>query len=206
MKFSELDEAAKAYAVEKYNDTNDSWWSDSVIEMAQEDGKELGFDIDKVYFSGFWSQGDGASWVGRIDVVKWCTNQMEADPKYRVLRAMAEVGMIETRTCISQSGHYYHQYTMGIDTIEVINDDEAKYDGELEPLFVGCTLLELFGSIGGHDALTDMEKDMLESARDYAAKIYTNLEEEYDYLSSEEAFAETAEANEWSFDETGEME
>lgn len=206
MKFSELDEAAKAYAVEKYNDTNDSWWSDSVIEMAKEDGKELGFDIDKVYFSGFWSQGDGASWVGSIDVVKWCTNQMVADPKYRVLRAMAEEEMIEPYVCLSQSGHYYHQYTMGIDTVEVRADDDAQYNGLLEPMFVGCTLLELLASIGGHGALTDMEKDMLESARDYAVKIYRDLEQEYDYMSSEEAFAETAEANEWSFDEIGEME
>jgi len=206
MKFSELDETAKAYAVEKYNDTNESWWSESVIEMAKEDGKALGFDIDTVYWSGFWSQGDGASWTGRIDIVKWCTNQMAENPEYRILRAMAEGELIEPYTHVSQSGRYYHQYTMGVDSIDVIRDDEDKYDGELEPLFVGNTCLELLAAVGGEDALTALEKDILESARDYAVTIYHNLEKEYEYMSSEEAFAETAEANDWSFDETGEME
>jgi len=206
MKFSELDETAKAHAVMKYNDTKESWWSESVIEMAKEDGKALGFDIDEVYWSGFWSQGDGASWKGQVDVVKWCTNQMAENPEYRILRALAEVEMIEVYTNIWQSGNYTHQYTMGVDSIEVIADDDETYNGELEPMFVGNTCLELLAAVGGHEALDKLGKDILESARDYAATIYHNLEKEYECMSSEEAFAETAEANNWSFDETGEME
>ena len=139
-------------------------------------------------------------------MVKWCSAEMVADPKYRILRAMAEVGMIDQYVGVKQDGHYSHQYTMSLATIDVNNDEEEEYQGKLEPLLVGLTLEELFESIGGENALTDMEKDMLESARDYAAKIYADLEKEYDYLSSEEAFAEACEANDWSFDETGEME
>jgi hypothetical protein len=46
------------------------WW-DGAYDMAVEDGREKGFYIDKIYFSGFHSQGDGASWAGQVDVRQW---------------------------------------------------------------------------------------------------------------------------------------
>jgi hypothetical protein len=207
MKFPELDEAAKAYAVEKYNYTNDRWWSDGVIEMAKDDGRELGFNIDKVYFSGFWSQGDGASWVGHIDVVKWCTNQMEADPQYYMWAALADHGdYMNSKVGITQSGQYTHRYTMVCDANDLYPDDTAVYSNPDYPIFIGQNVNDMIASVGGDNGLDDLLRDMLDSARDYAVKIYADLEKEYEYLSSEEAFAETAESNEWSFDETGEME
>ena len=61
--FEELDEAVQEKAIEKFYDLNihEGWW-DSVYEMYKED--ETGFDIDKIYFSGFASQGDGAMFEG----------------------------------------------------------------------------------------------------------------------------------------------
>jgi hypothetical protein len=45
---------------------DDNYWSECVIDCAKEDGYALGFVIDNIYWSGFWSQGDGARWGGRL--------------------------------------------------------------------------------------------------------------------------------------------
>ena len=55
-------------------------WYDATIMGIVEDGKQRGFNIadrknernrSAFYFSGFWSQGDGASWEGSIDLPVW---------------------------------------------------------------------------------------------------------------------------------------
>ena len=60
-KFNELSEKAKEKAREWYRKSSDgeTYWSESVIDDAKNIGKLLGFDIAKVYYSGFASQGDG---------------------------------------------------------------------------------------------------------------------------------------------------
>ena len=59
--FDELSDEAKERAREWYRQGNcdDSFWSECTIDDAKEIGKYMGMNVDKVYFSGFWSQGDG---------------------------------------------------------------------------------------------------------------------------------------------------
>lgn len=63
--FDELSEAAKDVAREWYRQgaLDYEWW-EAAIETAKEIGATIGIDIDKVYFSGFSSQGDGACFEG----------------------------------------------------------------------------------------------------------------------------------------------
>ena len=64
-KFEELNDESQEKAIEKFYDLNiyEGWW-DSVYEMYMDRDTETGFDIDKIYFSGFHSQGDGAMFEG----------------------------------------------------------------------------------------------------------------------------------------------
>ena len=60
--FSELSESAKKKALEVYRDINTKYddWHEPIIDGAMEDLEAAGFNEPKVYYSGFWSQGDGA--------------------------------------------------------------------------------------------------------------------------------------------------
>ena len=65
-KYEELNDCAKEKARNWYRDGNDdNFWSECVIDDAKEVAALMGWEIDKVYYSGFWSQGDGASYAER---------------------------------------------------------------------------------------------------------------------------------------------
>lgn len=60
--FSELSKKAKEKALEVCRDINTKYddWHDPIIEGAKEYLEASGFNEPKIYYSGFWSQGDGA--------------------------------------------------------------------------------------------------------------------------------------------------
>ena len=63
--FDELSEQAKEKAREWFRaGTLDYEWWDGVFEDAKRVGALIGIGIDDIRFSGFWSQGDGASLSG----------------------------------------------------------------------------------------------------------------------------------------------
>ena len=69
MEFEELDQNAKYTAISKYGEPPDDWY-ESVYSCYIGDKaiEATGMLVDQIYYSGFWSQGDGASWTGRIDL------------------------------------------------------------------------------------------------------------------------------------------
>lgn len=88
-KFNELSETAKQHAIDDYAQRSMDWeWWDTVYEDAKEDGKALGYDIDDIRFSGFWSQGDGASWTGRVNLYTFIEKHI---PDTHSLHARAQV-------------------------------------------------------------------------------------------------------------------
>ena len=69
LKFKELTEDRKWEIVEDY--MGDYWW-EPIIEEAVEELEEHGFDDADIQFTGFWSQGDGASFTCKhIDVTRF---------------------------------------------------------------------------------------------------------------------------------------
>lgn len=97
LKFEELTDAQKRQVLDRYRDINTDGldWFDFVYEDYISELKSLGFyDID-ICFSGFWSQGDGASF----------TAKHERGDIYRI-------------------GRYYHENSMCIDSDDkdLLND------------------------------------------------------------------------------------
>lgn len=66
-KFSELDKSKQNKVLEKLYDinVNDDFWSECLVEDYTEKLKKLGFYDIKFQWSGFWSQGDGASFSAK---------------------------------------------------------------------------------------------------------------------------------------------
>jgi hypothetical protein len=158
-------------------------WYDSVYEDAKAIGAILGFTIDRISFSGFYSQGDGASFVGSYYYAPGWRKRLKAyaplDEDVRTigetLQAIQKRNRYGLRATIGAMGQYSHEGTMKA-TVE-------DADGREVP--------------GDDDAA------ILECARDFARWIYKQLEAEHEYLTGEESVSETLRANEYEFTADG---
>ena len=174
------------------------WW-DSVYDMAKENAVPMGFRIDAIWFSGFGSQGDGACWEGSVDLPKFLANKNSDDPRWHVVGALIEDGWLDTHAGILHSGRYYHENTMS-----------ASYENDFDPHdedavvgsgpYMGASVLELYDAAGGDSTINELADWVEEEAQDYARVIYKQLEEEYEYVTSEEQFIEHCECNDVKFD------
>lgn len=99
-KFNELTDEQKEKAIENLRDINvDYDWWEFTCEDEAERLASIGYDDVQIFFSGFSSQGDGASFTATGDVEKL------VEKKYRKY--------IDTIT-FTKSGHYEHEYAMSI--------------------------------------------------------------------------------------------
>jgi hypothetical protein len=175
------------------------WW-DSAYGDFDRICEILGIELYKgePSFSGFWSQGDGASWTGwyraRKPLYGYETSGTyestydlapakirEYAPQDEELHRIADELCMLTRIYYPthalvrrHDSRYSHEMTMCVSEIEPC-DDDADFAEEVT------------------DAL---EEALLEQFRDLARWLYKTLEREYDYLTSDEAVVETLEANE----------
>ena len=188
-KFSELSEAAKEKAIENWNrDGLDYEWWDAVYEDAKTIGELMGIKVDKIFFSGFWSQGDGACFEGSYEYKKGSVKAVrDYAPQDEDLHKIVKGLQAEQRRNfyglsaeVKQRGHYMHEFCTEIDVAD--NRDNAPWRVS--------------------DEVEEAIKDLL---RDFMRWIYRNLERENDYLTSAEAVTETIEANDYEFTEAGDM-
>src|SRR3990167_3827578 len=110
--FDELNEEAKekARAWFREGNQNDSFYAESVIDDAKQIGKLMGIDISKVYYSGFWSQGDGACFEGSYAYKKGSLKAIrEYAPQDTELHRIAtELAMIQRANFYGISGSVKH--------------------------------------------------------------------------------------------------
>jgi hypothetical protein len=182
--FEELNSEARMKAIEsfQYINVEDDFWHDNVIDDAKQIGLLMGIDIDKVYFSGFWSQGDGACFTGTYTYKKGSVKAVkEYAPRYEEVHSIAERlsaiqkdNFYKLEATIKHSGHYYHEY---------------------------CTNIDVYKD--GNYTTDENDKALSDCLRDYMRWIYRQLEKEYDYQTSDEAIIDTIESNEYEFTEEG---
>lgn len=202
----ELSEEARQRAIEnhRYINVDDSYWHEDLIgtngdpdkapmgERAffAQDGEKKGFDIRRIYFSGFYSQGDGASFEAVTTYEDYILKN-RLGRKYRTLLNHVRGGESVT---ITTSGPYSHANTMHISslysewTFSPLSDTDRAYEAAERADYQAETIRDY----------------ILEDARDLANDFYQRLEEEYEYLTSDEAVIEMLEANEFLFIEDGE--
>jgi hypothetical protein len=186
-------------------------WYDDTYERFKEDGYALGFVIDKMNFTGFYSQGDGACWSGQIDVATWLKTHTEDSIARDAWCALIAEDFCDKHFSIHFRGHYSHSNTMicvGWDWIDANGEEDYLYLTK-PSIFQGMHYKELHNLIRSTDFPytdpNDIEQAGFESAKDYADELYKQLREEYEYLTSEESLIESCEANDWQFNNEGEM-
>jgi len=209
-KFSELSNEAKEKARQDYISSDYpgyDWW-DGVYEDAVRMGALMGINISTTHnassrkghpgyktidisFSGFWSQGDGASFEGNYDFVPDAVAKVKSetndDELIRIASSLSTLqltrrllGLEPFTATISTSGRYSHSNTMDVELHGWDDDSEDDYS-----------------------ALADEESEVTQLMRDFADWIYKSLETEYDYLTSNEYVDERLEDDETLFDEDG---
>lgn len=194
--FAELSETAKESARVWFRNTSahDEFW-DYIFTDAQAVAALFGLEIPNVKgtpainFSGFASQGDGASFIGTYTPKPGSLAAVkEYAPKDTKLHAIVEAldvlaeGPTAVYRITRSSSNYCHENTMDF---EVVNLDEGD-DPEALPS-------------------QNTVDSVCESLRDFARWIYRNLERENDYRNSAEYIDESIEANEYEFTEDGKI-
>lgn len=124
---------------------------------------------EAVHYSGFWSQGDGASFEGNYRFKAGSVAAIKAHaPLDKELHAIAARLQAAQRKCfyaatarITTSGHYSHEYTMQFD---------CEYDE--------------FGDRERDHYHPDAENEIRESMRSLARWLYRQLESAYEYGAS----------------------
>lgn len=123
--FDELSEEAKQFALNKYRYSQVSWdsdWDMFVIEECTTLLKENGFEDAKIHYSGFCSQGDGASFDADIDLDKFITpNEREAlkgiDIAWEIYRISHQYVHELSRSVSYCGGHYPEELESIIESI-----------------------------------------------------------------------------------------
>jgi len=203
--FDELSPEAKQNAIDSnrdYNIESYDWW-DPIIEGFTEEMEEIGMtDID-CQFSGFNSQGDGASFTGKVNDNKTFLKAIGITPASVGLGDKASKKFDTTLDSIAENiyitilrndRNYYHHNTISAN-VEVDGDEEIELD-----LGLGMII-----EIDVNDVCDRIEPTITDWARDKSKDLYRDLEKYYDELSSDETIASDLEAGGHTFDEEGNM-
>lgn len=212
--YEDLSPKAKEKALEWFSNSLDYEWWEGAYDLAKEDGKEKGFDIDDIRFSGFWSQGDGASWTGTVHLKHFLEHHLKEDNpdhhRYFVLQALLDEGWVEKYVTIERRGfHYVHADMMreggvslsALEDLDEDSEERLQHDGPLQR----ANVYQLHVGIDTDALVDDLLEWVIEEAREFADKIYKDLEQEYEDLTSEESLLSAAYANGWRFDEDGRL-
>jgi hypothetical protein len=185
--FDELGEDAQQKAIEDNREINvdyHGWW-DFVYWPWEDKLEEMGFCEPEIRFSGFGSQGDGASFTAGVDIAKFA--RYHNYNRFRSLVMVQRNGWdVDAR--IVRVGHYYVHHN----TIKGVVEGHGMYysDDEERTARVYSQGEELEGYI-------------TEVVRQKSKLIYNDLREAYFALTSDEAVADTLRANDYEFLEDG---
>jgi hypothetical protein len=147
--------------------------ADDLIELWKEKIEERGYRYPDIRYSGFWSQGDGASFTSDyLDLAQWMRYN-KLGSKYRALYNKAKDNYF--RVEVYRSHHLYsHEYTVKV-------------------------LWECYYDVP-NKVLWDMEDNVVSMIQDevvdLSRQIYKELRELYDYLTSDEYIAQRLESEE----------
>ena len=170
-----------------YINVDNDYWYDCIIDEFIEDMWLYGIEVEKVHFTGFCSQGDGACFEGSYSYKSGLLKEIkEYAPKDKELHRIAkELQLIKYRgvsASIKHSGQYYHEMCANI---SVYQEEDDGYSDD--------------------DAPIEIADDIAELMRDLMRWLYKSLNDQYDYLTSEEVVIEAIEANDYQFTDNGDI-
>lgn len=215
VEFKDLDsDVQDALAPEFQNwNVDDGDWHECDIQFWKESLEWLGFSDPDISFSGFWSQGDGASFTASsFDFEQFSTNVLLADARKKEwglpstldlndlakpLRFAAVIGeYLEARVVRRFSaGNYYHENTV---TVEWTDRRPGDLEGDDPRTWVFVPQHKAIGRI-----VENFMEEVNTMVRCLCRAIYASLEAEYEYQTSADAVSASLASNGIMFTEDG---
>lgn len=194
--FDELSDTAKEKARDWYKEDGlgYEWW-DSVYEDAKTVAALMGISVTQFYFSGFWSQGDGACFEGNYEyalasvaaVKEYAPKDEELHRIATQLALLQQKNFYKLSATVKHSGRGYHDQCTAIDVRK-----NGEYFFDTDDSYVRDT---------DHDGAR-----LIIVLRDFMKWFYKQLQNDYEYQNSDEVIDETMRANEYTFTESGKRE
>ncbi|MGV7234642.1 MAG: hypothetical protein ACQ9ET_00145 [Nitrosomonadaceae bacterium] len=179
--FEELSkEVQKKVIADNFNiNVDDSFWYECVYDDCIQAGAIMGIEIDKIYFQ-MHCQGSGACFTGEYRYKKGSIKEIKNQyPKSQTLPIIAaELQKLQKK----------HFYSI-VSKVRTVGNNCHE----------NSTRFETFDQ--NIDNLNDDEIE--DTLRSFMRWIYSMLEREYDYLTTNEAIINTIQANEYEFTEQG---
>jgi hypothetical protein len=212
--FSELSKEAQENAIEELRDINVNYdyWHDDVIDQFKEDMEMLGLSDVEVSYSGFFSQGDGASFTADVsnnevfmkealglESDEWLDMGDGIKPKDELdaLRSdLLDIGF-DTREKLTPEN-----FIISIVRTSSRYSHENTIEGDVDIEDIPESIEDEFPFYKYQDMI---QNKVTNWAREKSKNLYRGLEKEYDYLTSDEAVKEAIENNDYMFTEDGEL-
>ena len=180
----------------RYINVDDTDWYECVYASFGERLRDdVGVEVEQIYFSDFWSQGDGACFTGEVEDFLKLMTHYNLTPDFPMLSKLLEMGG-RAQCRIYHRGRYYH-------------DDSVAFNWDID-VFTDCVntdslFIELV--VERFDTLLDAEKDRFMAEVESCLKaemrqLYKDLQQDYDALTTDEAVWDTIVANELHLEET----
>ena len=173
--------------LDKHRDINIDydWWDFIYDDFAQENKY---FNVKDMYFSGFWSQGDGAMFE-----YNYIDDRLKDEFIDSLnLTPMRKKWLINNANFYGKgkhSGRYYHENSCDHNIGCEVDNGDILYGTNFR------NWIESFDDLFS-DFVIDRYKDM-------CLELYNKLSKTYDYLQSDQSVCDTLEANDYEFDEQG---
>ena len=189
--FEELSEEAKERAIEKNRDINVEYWEwyDDIYLAFKEKYSDL-FDIEKIYFSGFYSQGDGAMFEYNFVTDKLINEFIEQLPLSPLRKKLVKEHILFSGNGTHQ-GNYHNERSC-------CHRLFVEYSG-----IINCTHYVMIDNFIGELQL-DFEEYIQERYIDLCQELYQSLQDEYEWHISNEAIEQCLIDMEYEFTEQGE--
>ena len=188
----------KAELIDHYRHINvnffdNHWAQDMEVQMKEEVEKKYGVEIDNIHYSGFYSQGDGASFeVSMPDINEdTCTTNEWFRDKPMVRKLVKAEGFLNLTMTRYEGNRYCHSHSVRHAEVE----HEWLSDVLTNTNELVAAVLEAFDRQLTKE-LDDLEIAMTEAMRKEMDNYYNTLEEAYTYLTSDEQVWETIVNNE----------
>ena len=213
MEFEDLEQNAKHNAISQYGDPPDDWY-ESVYScyIGDKAVEAKGMLVENIQYSGFYSQGDGASWTGRVNTENFIQHHVKPDHpdagRYMALLALIQEGWTDNGATIYDTSYMYiHSGCMKLEGIRFTADIDADDNEEVftQGIFQGAGINGVARAIGVESLINDLEEWVLKEAKSLADDIYKALRDEYEAYTSEETFKEIIYINGWRFDSKGNL-
>lgn len=184
----ELSEDARERAIEQWRNENPEYpdyeWCDCVIDEWTKKLEGMGFYNIKIYFSGFWSQGDGACFDADVEAKELFVHLGHGDQ----LDAWDAIAKLDLEFEVPE-------FSFSIETVNTRYSHHNTRDLYFE--------IENDMSEDNVDIISDWAKEAEDLRTDLCHEIYRDLEKEYESLISDESIAEEISARGIMFDEEG---